>query len=124
MKSIGMVSLGCPKNLVDSEVMMGVLRRHGFQLTSDPEHADVVVVNTCGFIDLVLHISVALLRLCVFLCDFARNSSSLRRSSRGGAKAQRRNGAMEDAKTQKEQRACTKPRQGGASVARRASPPV
>jgi ribosomal protein S12 methylthiotransferase len=46
-----MVSLGCPKNLVDSEVMMGVLRRHGFQLTSDPEHADVVVVNTCGFID-------------------------------------------------------------------------
>lgn len=51
MKSIGMVSLGCPKNLVDSEVMMGVLRRHGFQLTSDPERADVVVVNTCGFID-------------------------------------------------------------------------
>src|SRR5262245_4607451 len=51
MKSIGMVSLGCPKNLVDSEVMMGVLRRHGFQLTSDPQDADVVVVNTCGFID-------------------------------------------------------------------------
>jgi ribosomal protein S12 methylthiotransferase len=51
MKRIGMVSLGCPKNLVDSEVMMGVLRRHGFTLTSEPRDADVVVVNTCGFID-------------------------------------------------------------------------
>jgi ribosomal protein S12 methylthiotransferase len=51
MKRIGMVSLGCPKNLVDSEVMMGVLRRHGFTLTTDPGDADVIVVNTCGFID-------------------------------------------------------------------------
>src|SRR5215207_5713115 len=51
MKRIGMVSLGCPKNLVDSEVMMGVLRRHGFELTPNPQEADVVVVNTCGFID-------------------------------------------------------------------------
>ena len=51
MKRIGMVSLGCPKNLVDSEVMMGVLRRHGFALTTDPGDADVIVVNTCGFID-------------------------------------------------------------------------
>src|SRR5688500_13533015 len=51
MKRIGMISLGCPKNLVDSEVMMGVLRRHGFALTPDAAEADVVVVNTCGFID-------------------------------------------------------------------------
>jgi ribosomal protein S12 methylthiotransferase len=51
MKRIGMVSLGCPKNLVDSEVMMGVLRRNGFELTADPHDADVVVINTCGFID-------------------------------------------------------------------------
>ncbi len=51
MKRIGMVSLGCPKNLVDSEVMMGVLRRHGFELTPNPAEADVVVINTCGFID-------------------------------------------------------------------------
>ena len=51
MKRIGMISLGCPKNLVDSEVMMGVLRRHGFALTPDAADADVVVVNTCGFID-------------------------------------------------------------------------
>lgn len=51
MKRIGMISLGCPKNLVDSEVMMGVLRRHGFELTPDAGDADIVVINTCGFID-------------------------------------------------------------------------
>ncbi|HJQ25652.1 MAG TPA: 30S ribosomal protein S12 methylthiotransferase RimO [Blastocatellia bacterium] len=50
-KKIGMVSLGCPKNLVDSEVMMGLLARQGYELTSDSAEADVLVVNTCGFID-------------------------------------------------------------------------
>ena len=48
---IGFVSLGCPKNLVDSEVMMGLLDRAGGQLTNDPETADILVVNTCSFID-------------------------------------------------------------------------
>lgn len=48
---IGFVSLGCPKNLVDSEVMMGQLRQHGYELTTDRTEADVIVVNTCGFID-------------------------------------------------------------------------
>ncbi|MCW5969825.1 MAG: 30S ribosomal protein S12 methylthiotransferase RimO [Blastocatellales bacterium] len=48
---IGFVSLGCPKNLVDSEVMMGQLARHGYELTTDREAADVIVVNTCGFIE-------------------------------------------------------------------------
>jgi ribosomal protein S12 methylthiotransferase len=47
---IGFVSLGCPKNLVDSEVMMGQLAARGHQLTPHPEQADVLVVNTCGFI--------------------------------------------------------------------------
>jgi ribosomal protein S12 methylthiotransferase len=47
---IGFVSLGCPKNLVDSEVMMGQLKKHGYELTTDRESADVIVVNTCGFI--------------------------------------------------------------------------
>lgn len=47
---IGVVSLGCPKNLVDSEVMMGYLRERGHELTSDPGEADVIVVNTCSFI--------------------------------------------------------------------------
>ena len=46
-----MVSLGCPKNLVDSEVMLGTLRRGGFDLTRDPAEADVIVVNTCTFIE-------------------------------------------------------------------------
>jgi ribosomal protein S12 methylthiotransferase len=48
---IGFVSLGCPKNLVDSEVMLGTLERHGYTITPDKEDADVLVVNTCGFID-------------------------------------------------------------------------
>ena len=48
---IGFVSLGCPKNLVDSEVMMGRLVEGGHELTSRPGEADVIVVNTCSFID-------------------------------------------------------------------------
>ncbi len=48
---IGFVSLGCPKNLVDSEVMMGSLAAHGHELTADPAEAEVIVVNTCSFID-------------------------------------------------------------------------
>jgi len=48
---IGLVSLGCPKNLVDSEVMLGLARDAGHQLTPDPAGADVIVVNTCAFID-------------------------------------------------------------------------
>ena len=50
-KKVGMVSLGCPKNLVDSEVMMGLLARQGYELTTDSQAADVLVVNSCGFID-------------------------------------------------------------------------
>jgi len=48
---IGLVSLGCPKNLVDSEVMLGLARDAGHELTRDPAAADVLVVNTCAFID-------------------------------------------------------------------------
>jgi len=51
MKKVGFISLGCPKNLVDSEVMMGQLKHHGYQITANAEDADTVVVNTCGFID-------------------------------------------------------------------------
>lgn len=50
-QKIGFVSLGCPKNLVDSEVMMGLVAREGFTLTSDAAEADIIVVNTCAFID-------------------------------------------------------------------------
>jgi len=48
---VGFVSLGCPKNLVDSEVMLGTLARQGYSITAQKEDADVIVVNTCGFID-------------------------------------------------------------------------
>ena len=50
-KKVAMVSLGCPKNLVDSEVMMGLLARQGYEITTDSQAAEVLVVNTCGFID-------------------------------------------------------------------------
>lgn len=51
MKTVGMLSLGCAKNLVDSEVMLGELQREGYQFSADAQHSDVVIVNTCGFID-------------------------------------------------------------------------
>ncbi|MBX3292481.1 MAG: 30S ribosomal protein S12 methylthiotransferase RimO [Acidobacteria bacterium] len=51
MKKVGFVSLGCPKNLVDSEVMMGTLADAGYEITNSAEDADTVVVNTCGFIE-------------------------------------------------------------------------
>jgi ribosomal protein S12 methylthiotransferase len=51
MKKVGFVSLGCPKNLVDSEVMMGQLAEAGYEITNDAGEADTVVVNTCGFIE-------------------------------------------------------------------------
>lgn len=48
---IGMVSLGCPKNLVDSEVMLGIVREKQFEVTNDPSEAELIIVNTCGFIE-------------------------------------------------------------------------
>src|SRR5579862_2540070 len=48
---VGFVSLGCPKNLVDSEVMMGILAREGYQFTPRADEAEVLVVNTCSFIE-------------------------------------------------------------------------
>ena len=51
MKKVGMISLGCAKNRVDSENMLGMLRQKGFAIVSDPAEADVLFVNTCGFIE-------------------------------------------------------------------------
>ncbi|MDQ3088812.1 MAG: 30S ribosomal protein S12 methylthiotransferase RimO, partial [Acidobacteriota bacterium] len=51
MKKVGFVSLGCPKNLVDSEVMMGQLKAAGYEITNTEDEADILVVNTCGFIE-------------------------------------------------------------------------
>ncbi|MCP4203373.1 MAG: 30S ribosomal protein S12 methylthiotransferase RimO [bacterium] len=50
-KNVGMISLGCPKNRVDSEIMLGELQRQGYELVNDVEQAETVIVNTCGFID-------------------------------------------------------------------------
>ena len=50
-RKVGMVSLGCPKNLVDSEVMLGLARQAGHEITATADGADVVIVNTCAFID-------------------------------------------------------------------------
>lgn len=49
--NIGMVSLGCAKNQTDAETMLGILKEYGHKIVSDPENADVIVVNTCGFIE-------------------------------------------------------------------------
>jgi ribosomal protein S12 methylthiotransferase len=51
MAKVGFVSLGCPKNLVDSEIMLGLLNREGHEITPDQDEAEIIIVNTCGFID-------------------------------------------------------------------------
>src|SRR5690349_10615886 len=48
---VGMISLGCAKNLVDAEIMLGSLLKEGIEITNDAARADVVIVNTCSFID-------------------------------------------------------------------------
>ena len=48
---VGMISLGCAKNLVDAEIMLGGVRAKGMEITRSAEDADVMIVNTCGFID-------------------------------------------------------------------------
>src|SRR5438445_1369657 len=48
---VGLISLGCAKNLVDAEIMLGTLLEHGVEITNDPAQADVMIVNTCSFID-------------------------------------------------------------------------
>lgn len=88
-----MVSLGCPKNLVDSEVMLGTLKQGGYQLTPDPAAADVIVVNTCTFIEPARRESIDTIlemaehkktgrcrRLVVAGCMVQRNHDELRRA--------------------------------------------
>lgn len=50
-KNMHLISLGCPKNLVDSEMMLGQLMKNGYSVTDDPENAETIVINTCSFID-------------------------------------------------------------------------
>ncbi|MDD3411894.1 MAG: 30S ribosomal protein S12 methylthiotransferase RimO, partial [Eubacteriales bacterium] len=51
MPTIGVVSLGCSKNRVDTELMLSILEKAGYELTADERQADILIVNTCGFID-------------------------------------------------------------------------
>src|SRR6187455_2895944 len=51
IKTVAFVSLGCPKNLVDSERMLGLLAQDGLTITSDAADADAIVINTCGFLE-------------------------------------------------------------------------
>ena len=51
MKKVGMISLGCAKNRVDSENMLGMLQGRGYEIVNDPAVADILFVNTCGFIE-------------------------------------------------------------------------
>ena len=51
MYRVGVVSLGCAKNRVDTELMLGILQRNGYAITADEAQADVLIVNTCGFIN-------------------------------------------------------------------------
>src|SRR3974390_3023228 len=62
VKTFSFVSLGCPKNLVDSERMLGKLAQEGYTLTPQADGADVVVVNTCGFIEPARQESLAVIR--------------------------------------------------------------
>lgn len=50
-KKVGLVSLGCPKNLVDSELMLGLLKNEGFEIVNNSSEAQIIIINTCGFIE-------------------------------------------------------------------------
>ncbi len=50
MKKLALISLGCAKNLVDSEVMLGYLHRSGYNFVTKLDRADIIIINTCGFI--------------------------------------------------------------------------
>ena len=51
MRKVSLVSLGCSKNLVDAEEMIGILEKNGFEIVGNEEDADIMIVNTCAFID-------------------------------------------------------------------------
>ena len=48
---VGFVSLGCSKNLIDTEIAIGILKEHGMEIVNNPEDAEMIIVNTCGFIE-------------------------------------------------------------------------
>lgn len=87
------VTLGCAKNQVDSEVMIGVLRNTGFEIVNDLSHADVAVVNTCGFLESAVKESVD----CVLELSELKKSGSLRRLLVAGCMVERYKGDIRKA---------------------------
>ncbi len=75
MQKVHLISLGCPKNLADSELMLGALAAAGYELTLDPGEAQVVVVNTCAFIEAARKESIDAI---IEAADFKRNGSATR----------------------------------------------
>jgi ribosomal protein S12 methylthiotransferase len=73
-KTAYFVSLGCPKNRVDSEVMAGIVRKQGLEIVADPEHADVIIVNTCAFIESAREESVEVL---LEMATYAKDKNKL-----------------------------------------------
>lgn len=73
-RRVGLISLGCAKNLVDAEIMLGSLLREGIEIVNDASQADAVIVNTCSFIDAAQEESV----------DTILEYSALREASRRG----------------------------------------
>src|SRR5215831_14463136 len=59
METVHLLTLGCPKNLVDSELMLGVLANAGYEISTDPAGAEVLIVNTCAFIEAAKKESIA-----------------------------------------------------------------
>ena len=60
MKKVGFISLGCSKNLVDTEMMLGIMEKGGYHLTKDLNEAHIIIVNTCTFIDTANNIKIKL----------------------------------------------------------------
>jgi ribosomal protein S12 methylthiotransferase len=87
------VTLGCAKNQVDSEVMIGVLRNTGFEIVNDLSHADIAVVNTCGFLESAVKESVD----CVLELSELKKSGSLRRLLVAGCMVERYKGDIRKA---------------------------
>ena len=90
MPKAGFISLGCPKNLVDSEVMMGILARNGYELTPRADEADVLVVNTCSFIAPAQQESIDTILEMAEHKKFGAREETDRRRLPGGALSRRR----------------------------------
>ena len=83
-----LVSLGCPKNLVDSEVILGLLSKEGYPLTTDPLKAEVLIVNTCSFIEEATK-EAMIQRAAKSVTRRTAKIRRLRRAMRGAASSQR-----------------------------------